>query len=479
MRNAVTVEETDQERVKSSRWLANKKFIISGVVIIIALIFGGISYYQSTRFNLHITINGINVGGLTADQALKKLESTVLKNEVYVGNKLIIDGKDTNMGFTNQDLSSIQQLLKSQQTFLPSSKAINFSLMPSKGDPYRSQTMKKLVEEKLMVLNKSLKAPQDAQAHLVNGEMTISKSNDGKQYDTTKLLNDYERQEYNSEIHLNPVYLQAVKENSPIVKKEENMLQTLLQRTVNYTVQNKVYSLKASDLIKNASVSKNMQYHIDLSDIKNKIAEINQSQSTLNKNFKFKTHSGTVISVQGQTYGWALNVNKEAQQIEAAFAKGQSSLVASNIYGNGWGNAAIGYNNTTNNGIGGTYAEVSIEQQRIWLYRNGQMVLTTNVVTGRHDVGEDTHPGVWYILYKQSPSILVGSEVGMSNYKVPVKYWAPFTNDGEGFHDASWRTNWSSTAYLHQGSGGCVNTPPSVMGSVYNDLSVHEPVVIY
>lgn len=107
------------------------------------------------------------------------------------------------------------------------------------------------------------------------------------------------------------------------------------------------------------------------------------------------------------------------------------------------------------------------------------MVLTTNVVTGRHDVGEDTHPGVWFILYKKSPSILEGSEYGQPHYRVKVNYWAPFTDDGQGFHDAGWRTNWSSTAYLHNGSGGCVNTPANIMGEVYNNLSQYEPVVIY
>ena len=472
------IEEVECKRGVSPKWFKHWKFGIGCVVVAGALVFGGSSYYQTHHFNAHITINGVNVGGLTADRALLKLESSKLKNEVYLGREKIFVGKDTNMGFTSKNLPSIKKILSSQKTLFPSSKEQNYTLIPGIKNQHQIQTMKQLVEEKLISMNKNLKAPQDAEAHYELGKIVVTKSMDGKQYDVPRILQEYQNQEYNSEIHLNVEYIQPVKESSPIVKKEENILQALLPRTINYTVQNKVYSLKASDLIKNASVNRNMQVTMDPSDIKNEINSINNSQSTLNKSFQFKTHSGTV-SVKGQTYGWALNVNKEAQQIQDAFVKGQSSVTASNVYGNGWGNAAIGYNNTTNNGIGNTYAEVSIEQQRIWLYRNGKMVLTTNVVTGRHDVGEDTHPGVWYILYKQSPSILVGSEVGMSNYRVPVAYWAPFTNDGEGFHDASWRTNWSSTAYLHQGSGGCVNTPPSVMGSVYKDLSVHEPVVIY
>jgi hypothetical protein len=475
------VEEVENKRPdihkRASGWKIG--IGIGGIIVASALAIGGLSYYQTTRFNSHITINGTNVGGLTANQALQKLGSTVLKNEVYVGKEKIYDGKDTKIGFTNTDLSSVQKLLKSQETFWPSSKAINYSLTPSKVDQHQSEAEKNEIQNKLLDMNKSLKPAQDATAQLEQGKIVISKSSKGDQYDVPKLVKDYEKQEYKSVIHLNPEYIQPEKENSPIVKKQEKSLQDLLARTVSYTVQGQAYTLKGSDVIKNGSVTKDGQFTIDPSDIKNEISNINASQSTLNKNFQFKTHTGSVISVKGQTYGWALDVEKETKQIQDAFEKGQNTISATNFYGNGWNNKAIGLNNTTNNGIGDTYAEVSIQEQRIWIYRNGQMVLTTNVVTGRQDVGEDTHPGVWYILYKQSPSILVGSEVGMTNYHVPVQYWAPFTNDGEGFHDASWRKNWSSTAYIHNGSGGCVNTPPSIMQTVYNNLSTNEPVIVY
>ncbi|MFP3125922.1 L,D-transpeptidase/peptidoglycan binding protein [Ectobacillus funiculus] len=473
------VEEAGKPQINSFKRFANWRFITISIVIIIALISAAISYYQANHFNTNIKINDTKVGGLTADQALKKLKTSELKNVVYVGQQQILDEKDTKMGFTNEDLSGVKKLLKSQQTFFPSSKTKNYSLTPSKLDQSRSQTLKKQVEEKLLLMNQSLKVPQDAQAIIEQGKLIISKSIDGQQYDVANLLKDYEKQEYNSEIHLNPVYIQPIKEDNPIVKNGEKKLQELLQQTIDYQVQDKVYSLKASDLIKNASVSKDMKVTIDSGDIKNKINEINNSQSTLNKNFTFTTHSGSVISVKGQGYGWAINVEKETTRMMEALEKGEKSLPASNIYGEGWDGEGYGYETTTNNGIGDTYAEVSIQEQRIWLYKNGQLVVTTNVVTGRHNTHEDTSPGVWYVLYKRTPSILRGSSVGHLNYSVKVDYWAPFTNDGQGFHDASWRTNWASNAYLTAGSGGCVNLPPSVAKSVYDNLSTYEPVIVY
>lgn len=275
------------------------------------------------------------------------------------------------------------------------------------------------------------------------------------------------------------IYLQPVKEDSNIVINQKKKLQELLQKTVDYKVQDQGYSLNASDLIKNASVTKDMNVVIDPSNIKSKITEINDAQSTLNKNFTFNTHSGSVISVKGQGYGWALDLEKETTLIKEAFEKGEKLTSASNIYGNGWSNEGYGYETTANYGIGDTYVEVSIAEQRIWLYREGQLVFTTNVVTGKQSTHEDTSFGVWYILYKKTPYTLTGSAVGNPNYSAIVDYWAPFTNSGQGFHDAGWRSNWESNAYVTDGSAGCVNVPPSVMKDLYNNLTVYEPVVVY
>ena len=479
---AQQLNQQEELREKRNELPKNSKkwnYGLGGIVVAIAIALGGLSYYQSSHFNSHISINGTNVGGLTAAQALTKLQASVLENQVYVGKTLILNEGQTKSDITDSDLLNIQKILSTQKTFMPSSKAQNYTLVPTVGNHTLHQKMKTLLDEKLTSMNKSLKAPVDAQVQLAQGKIVVTPSVPGQQYDVASLLQAYQNQENNSVVHLNPAYLQPIKENDPIIKKEETALQNILGETVNYSVQGTVYPLKGSDLITKVTISKNNQIIVDTAGITAEVNKINATQSTLNKSFQFKTHAGNVITVQGQTYGWALNVNKEVQAIQQAFEKGQSSVTASNVYGKGWNTSGIGFNNTTNGGIGDTYAEVSIADQRIWLYRNGQMVLTTNVVTGRHDVGEDTHPGVWYIEYKQSPSVLVGSEVGRGQYSQPVKYWAPFTMDGEGFHDASWRTNWSSTAYIHNGSGGCVNTPPSIMPSVYQDLSVGEPVVVY
>lgn len=479
MESTVNFNEINQQRANPTKRFANWKFITGCIIVVLAVIAAG-SYYQATHFNSNIKINGIKVSGMSADHALGKLKASQLKNVVYIGDQQIIDGEDTKMAFTDKDLADVEKLLRSQWTFFPSSKTKDYSLMPVNQDQYRNQTLKKQLEEKLLSMNQSLKVPQDAVVRLEQGKVVVSNSIDGEQYDVASLLKDYEKHEYISEIRLNPVYIQPIKEDSEFVKSQQKRLEEFLAQTVEYKVQDKVFSLNAGELIKNASISKDLQIKIeDASDIKNKIAEINNSQSTLNKDFSFKTHSGSVISVKGKGYGWAINVDKEIPRILAAFENGEKTVAASNIYGKGWKGEGYGYETITNNGIGDTYAEVSIAEQRIWIYKNGQLVVTTNVVTGTQNTGHGTSPGVWYILYKQTSAILTGRENGKITYQTPVQYWAPFTNDGQGFHDASWRSNWGSKAYLAAGSHGCVNTPPSVMKTVYNNLSAYQPVIVY
>jgi hypothetical protein len=474
------VEETELSRKTSVKWFKDWKFIITSIIIVIALILGAMSYYQATHFNSNITINGINVNGKNAKGALLKLQSSVLTNEVYVGEQLVIDGIDTQMAFTENDLPEIKNLLKSQWTFFPSFQAINFLLLPSEQDQYRYDVLKNELEQTLLSLNLELKAPIDAYAYLEQGKIIVSKSIAGEQYDISSLLEEYDKQEYTSEIHLTPIYLQPIKEDSQVVKQQEEKLAEFLLQTVEYTVQDEVHSLEASELVKNASLTETMNVIIeDPSEIKNKIAEINDAQSTLRKDFTFKTHSGSVISVKGEGYGWALDVEKETALIVEAFEQGEKAIAATNIYGNGWRNEGYGYETTTNYGIGDTYAEVSIKDQRIWIYKDGNLVVTTNVVTGKKSTKQDTLPGVWYILYKRSSYTLTGSSADNEDYSIEVDYWAPFTNSGQGFHDASWRSNWSSNAYLTAGSGGCVNVPPSVMKKVYDNLKIYQPVVVY
>ena len=83
--------------------------------------------------------------------------------------------------------------------------------------------------------------------------------------------------------------------------------------------------------------------------------------------------------------------------------------------------------------LAGSYIEVSLDNQHLWLYKDGALVTETDIVSGAPTKGRETYRGAWPIAYKASPFELSSEEYG---YNVKVNYWMPFVY-GQGLHDAS------------------------------------------
>lgn len=118
------------------------------------------------------------------------------------------------------------------------------------------------------------------------------------------------------------------------------------------------------------------------------------------------------------------------------------------------------------------FVEVSILDQKLWLFRNGQLLLETNVVTGNKRLKRTTPTGHYLIKAKMKDRILRGPD-----YESFVKYWMPFYK-GYGLHDAMWRSRFGANIYQNGGSHGCVNIPPKVTPIVYDNVKVGMDVII-
>ena len=54
----------------------------------------------------------------------------------------------------------------------------------------------------------------------------------------------------------------------------------------------------------------------------------------------------------------------------------------------------------------------------------------------------------------------------------------PF-NNGIGMHDAKWRSSFGGAIYKTGGSHGCINLPPSVAKTIFDNISAGTPVICY
>lgn len=122
--------------------------------------------------------------------------------------------------------------------------------------------------------------------------------------------------------------------------------------------------------------------------------------------------------------------------------------------------------------IEGTYVEVDIENQQMIYYKNGEVLVHTDVVTGL-SWAYATPTGLYAVQNKDTDAWLTGPD-----YRVFVKYWVGFYGP-YGLHDASWRTKFGGDNYINNGSHGCVNTPEEAMKQIYDDIEVGTPVVVH
>lgn len=280
---------------------------------------------------------------------------------------------------------------------------------------------------------------------------------------------------------------QAYSYYSPELAKAAKKLKLINDDVIIFKVGRKDFKLKGRDLITNASY-KNNKYHLnDSKAIGQAIRKINHEVSTIHKSYRIAVPvgnkvNGKMITVKNKTYGWGVYDKRAKIAIAHAFLNGKKTIDGSNyLYGLGYSTYPHGYMKS-NHGLGETYVVVSLKKQEVWQVEKGKITnRLTDVVTGTMEgsKGNQTPRGVWYIHYKQRHATLRGKNDDGSNYASPVDYWMPFTLSGCGFHDASWRTDWSKTAYLKGGSHGCVNIKPAEIRSVWRHMHKLEPVIVY
>ncbi len=456
------------------------KYWIAGIGALLIIMIAGMTVHQKNHFNKNVTINNVAVGGLTAKQAFDKVKGTSGATKVYVDNKLVYQTKSMKANFSNNDEQKFNQALKKQFTFFPSHKATNLSIKPDNFDQDSLNIAKNKLTNKVRQLNTGRKAPVNAYAVYHNDKVTVIPAVKGNKYDLQNAVNQLNNQAGSTKINITLHKEQPITANSKTVKNEEKQLNRLKGKKVTYLVQNEKYSFTTNQIITRATYQ-NGKYHFDTTALNKQVKKINEKNATLDKPFKFKTHSGAEITTTANgSYGWKISEKKAGNSLTKAIIDGRQEVDGKHdIEGKGYNTAGLGYNVTSNNGIGDTYAEVSLADQRAYFYKDGKCVLATDIVSGTNNEGNKTPKGVWYIMYQQSPSVLRGQNDDGSSYASKVNYWSPFTLTGCGFHDASWRHNWSKTAYLSDGSHGCINMQPSVAGQAFHDLKQNEPVIIY
>lgn len=300
-----------------------------------------------------------------------------------------------------------------------------------------------------------------------------------------KTISSSEVQNYFNKQHTQLTSTKKYNFTNKIVNSGKKRLGKLMNASVDYKVGGKTFTLDAKKYVTQASYYSDKIHFDNVKALTNKLDRMDDQVKTLGKSYKVKVPAGKTITVKNQTYGWGIWTDSARNAVLKAYENGTKTVDGKDhIYGKGYTTVGLGYGKS-NHGLGNSYVAVSLNAQELWVVRNGKTAVhLTDVVTGTKNGSstkdsDATPTGVWYIHYKQRNATLTGTNDDGSAYSSAVSYWMPFTLSGCGLHDASWRTDWSSTAYLEGGSHGCVNIRPSEIRSVWNAVKVHMPVIIY
>ena len=136
------------------------------------------------------------------------------------------------------------------------------------------------------------------------------------------------------------------------------------------------------------------------------------------------------------------------------------------------------YENFENDWDTQNYSEIDLTEQRVYVYRDGQLAYSCICVSGLPTEKQDriTRTGVWYIKEKRLEKVLVGED-----YETPVKYWIRIMWTGTGYHAlnrSDW-DKWTPDLYKTKGSHGCLNLKEEDAKKLYELINSGDPVFIH
>lgn len=475
---------------KKNNWYSNHKkpVLICGIVVLVLLIvyLAGMLYYNDKFLN-GTMVNGSDVGGMTLqkanDQLSKKVNGQSLKLIFNDGQSEVLQSAQLGVSY-NKD-NSLNQLMKNQNKwawfigFFKNEKNTLTDLIQISDENLTNgiASMEHAKEENQI-------APTDAYIQYKDGSFSIIEETLGSKFNIEELVK-------NIKVALSEgkQQLDVTKANGyvkPQVYKDDQDLNNQLKAANEYclsaitytTPKGKEIALDGSTLITWLSKQDDGSYTKDESVFKEKLTafvkELVSQYNSIGATRTFTGKDGQSHTVSGGTYGFRVSTDSEVSALLKMINENKSE---NNRIPEHTGQLPSG----ENGGLGTTYLEINITKQHLWFVKDGSVVLESDFVSGKEsDPTRLTPSGTYYIYNKERNRVLRGTKQpnGKYEYESPVSYWMPF-NKGIGLHDASWRSTFGRDIYINSGSHGCINLPTGFAGSLYSQIYVNLPVVVY
>lgn len=249
------------------------------------------------------------------------------------------------------------------------------------------------------------------------------------------------------------------------LKKAVDRLNHLVSSEIVYEFDDDKEVVDGERIHKWLTVDDNYNVSLDETKVKEFIDYIGKTYNTFGQVRTLKTSYGKTIEISGGDYGYWLDRSTELKELMEAIEAGTKG-VREPVYFQ----TAAHYGKDD---VGDTYVEINLTAQHLFFYKDGELVIESDFVSGNIKKEYGTPVGTYPIQYRQRNATLVGED-----YETPVSYWMPF-NGNIGMHDAPWRREFGKDIYMTNGSHGCINLPPNVAKTIYEGIARGVGVYVY
>lgn len=444
------------------------------IIIVLAILYVLVSNYYKGHFYLNTKINGITASNKTVENVQDEV------NDELINYTLTLEGRNNASEVINGYNIEINAVFGDNlEKLLESQKGYDWPKYLFEERDINIETMIEFDEDLFNLVFKSLDffkedyviEPVDAYITEYNGKsFDIVPEVQGNKVKEDVLFKATAKSIQNLESNLSleeiDVYEKpTIYENDPELVQLAKDLNDLTSAEITYEFGDVTEVVDGNRIKEWVIVDENNQVSLDTEGIKEFVDYIGSHYNTFGKTRTLKTTYGPTIEVKGGDYGWWLNRGKEVEELTVLIKEG-SKLTKEPSYLQ----TAAHYGADD---VGDTYVEVNITAQHLYFYKDGQLIVESDFVSGNISRGHTNPLGTFPVQYKERDAILTGE-----NYASPVDYWMPFNGD-IGFHDASWRNTFGGNIYKTNGSRGCINMPHDAAKRMYEHIERGVAVFVY
>lgn len=504
--------ETTEEK---KTWLKTKRakvlFIVSLATLIVMIgVALTIHIYYIDRWYANTWIGDRDVSGMKFEDSKK------LINDVYSHYQLQILARHDGLQNISKDQidyevnihNSLQEQFDKQHDTLPF-----FVLGKKKQVPvelnttYNKDKLDALLSNSSLVTgSKSYLVSQPKDAKVVFSQekkyLVIQKEELGNTMDFEKfcqavessLATGREKLDLNDEATHPDIYIKPdVYDTEPELKKKVDACNPVVLRWLTWTITDGVSETVGPEQIYRWCNYKNGKVTFKKKAIENWVEKLCFKYKTVGVTRTFKNHAGKKVQVTGGDYGWQLVNDSMLKQLmsvlkkkidpdkQKAYMENPDTAHEKTLTTKRkpkFVNTAFQINadDKTLDWDTQNFTEVSLSDQKIYVWRKGKIAFTCKTISGRPVKDRQTRTGAYFIKEHQPHRVLKGDD-----YETPVDNWVRITWTGTGFHAAPWQrwSRWSKTLYQTRGSHGCLNLSITDSKKIYDLVKYREMVFIY